>query len=322
MKETLLFFLILLICTNSYSQQSIETNALDPTSSGDLINNFDENNILENANQDSVLASIKYRDSINLYNDIYENRLLNLTISDIFSNNWDTLNIFAYGGASYSRASDTLALKLTNDENKFVMPHNGKMWGGFVWRKTHHHNGVDIELLYKDSIVSAFDGIVRYASWNSGGYGYLVIIRHYNGLETYYAHLSKIKCKKNQEVKAGELIGLAGNSGRSYAPHLHFETRYQDNPFDPELIIDFETKQLKTDTLVLMPAEFAFLKTRTKSNNGGVKGVLDGNNHIVYSGDTLWAISRKYNISISQLCSMNGISENSKLQIGQKIKVK
>ena len=288
-------------------------------------NGFDiilfENNTWEYINQDSVLAVIKFNDSIKLYNDIYENRLLELDSLTVFSENWDTINIFAFGKADYKRTLDTCAISLLNNGEEFFMPYIGTVISRFGWRRGYHHNGIDIRLKTGDTIVSAFDGIVRYAGWNRGGYGYLVIIRHYNGIETYYAHLSKLLCQRNQEVKAGDTIARGGNTGKSYGPHLHFETRFKDNPFNPELIIDFENNKLKSDTLVLMPEEFAYLKSRRRTS-GGVSGVLEGNYHIVYSGDTLWAISRKYNISISQICSMNGISEDSKLQIGQKIRVK
>ena len=302
-----------LISNLVFAQNEDNSNIIDTLT----CNGFDlvlfENNTWEYINQDSVLAVIKFNDSIKLYNDICENRLLELDSTSIFSENWDTINIFAFGRSDYKRALDTLAISLVNDEEEFSMPYIGTVISQFAWRRGHHHNGVDIRLNTGDSIVSAFDGIVRYAGWNKGGYGYLVIIRHYNGIETYYAHLSKILCKRNQEVKSGELIALGGNTGKSYGAHLHFETRYKDNAFNPELIIDFENNELKTKTLILMPEEFAYLKTRPRTNYGGVTGVLEGNNHIVHSGDTLWAISRKYGVSINQLCSMNGISENSKL---------
>jgi len=135
-----------------------------------------------------------------------------------------------------------------------------------------------------------------------------------------------------EPVKAGQLIGLGGSTGRSYAPHLHFETRYKDNPFDPRIIIDFDSKKLKTDTLVLCPPIFAHIPHKSNSVNTtgtysqasdySLQNVSNADVHVVKSGDTLWAISRKYGVTIKQLCSLNGISENTTLRLGQKLRIK
>jgi hypothetical protein len=284
-------------------------------------------------NHDSISALIKSQDSVELYHFALRNRIYIPDSATVFSEKWDTVNIFGYGGIDYKTAQDTLSIPLVGDTSGFVIPCPGWLQGGFGWRHGYRHNAVDIDLKTGDTVVSAFDGIVRYSGWNVGGYGNLVIIRHYNGLETYYAHLSKLQCKINESVKAGQLIGLGGSTGRSYAPHLHFETRYKDNPFDPQYIIDFETKKLKADTVVFFPLIFTHIPqaspatgntsgTYSQASDYSLQNVSDADVHIVKSGDTLWAISNKYGVSIKHLCSLNGITEFTTLKLGQKLRIK
>lgn len=103
-----------------------------------------------------------------------------------------------------------------------------------------NHNGVDIRASLSDTVYAAFDGKVRFSSYNAGGYGFLVVIRHYNGLETYYGHLSRLMVMPNQYVHSGQAIGMAGSTGRSSGVHLHFETRFCGLPIDPEKLIDIK----------------------------------------------------------------------------------
>ena len=110
----------------------------------------------------------------------------------------------------------------------------------FGKRIARNHNGVDIRASIQDTVYAAFDGKVRYAAYNTGGYGYLVVIRHYNGLETYYGHLSRLMVMPNENVQSGHPIGMAGSTGRSSCVHLHFETRFCGLPIDPEKLIDIK----------------------------------------------------------------------------------
>ena len=116
----------------------------------------------------------------------------------------------------------------------FDCPVQGIVTSRYGYRKGRYHNGIDLNLRTGDTVKAAFSGRVRYAKWNDGGFGNLVIIRHHNGLETFYAHLSKHLVAPDQEVKAGEPIGLGGNTGRSFGAHLHFEVRFYDAPMNPE----------------------------------------------------------------------------------------
>ena len=151
-----------------------------------------------------------------------------------------------------SKLKDTLWICVVDStHNEFVMPRDGVVTSRYGYRKGRYHNGIDINLDTGDTVVAAFSGKVRYARYNDSGFGNLVIIRHYNGLETFYAHLSKLIVVPNQEVKAGDPIGLGGNTGRSFGAHLHFETRFYDAPINPEEIIDFKNKELRDENLFI-----------------------------------------------------------------------
>ncbi len=312
MKKTILILFSLIITGHFVKAQDIPVpKVVDTVKSGVYNVVLFSDRTWQYVNHDSVSAIVRAEDSAKVYAYILKEKLYTPDSAAVFSEMWDTVNIFAYGNIDYKRALDTFAIPLLRDTGKFVMPVPGYKQSGFGWRWGQMHNGVDLDLKTGDTVVAAFDGIVRYAGWNNGGYGYLVIIRHYNGLETYYAHLSALKCTDNQAVRAGELIGLGGRTGRAYGPHLHFETRFKDNPFDPEWLINVETKQLTTDTLFLLPEKF-----------GHVKEICEAQYYAVKGGDTLWAISRRYGVSIKYLCSLNGITETTTLNIGQQVRVR
>lgn len=206
---------------------------------------------------------------------------------------------------------DTLNLPLINkDHKKFYLPKQSYINYEFGFRRYNFHYGVDLKSAYGDNIYSCFDGKVRYAGYN-GNYGNVVVIRHYNGLETVYAHLSKIKVVENQLVRAGKIIGYAGSTGRSTGPHLHFEVRYKGNAIDPELIFDFNKNKLVGDTLLLDKSVFAYKKEVNKRIY-----------HRIRSGDTLSGLAVKYGTSITKICRLNGISRNYILRVGRKLRVR
>ena len=146
---------------------------------------------------------------------------------------------------------DEINLSLLSENETFRLTWYGRMNSVFGSRWGRQHEGLDLHLNFGDSVVAAFDGIVRYAKSNSGGYGNCIVIRHKNGLETLYGHLSRIKISENQFVKSGDLIGLGGSTGHSTGPHLHFETRYKGISFDPQLLIDLNTQELKSNIVII-----------------------------------------------------------------------
>ena len=256
----LLLFALAFTTLSAQETDTIVKNSIDTVSSGRFDIVLFDNNSWAYVNHDSVMALIHLEDSVNIYKYILTEKLYTPDSLTVFSEKWDTVNIFAYGYINYERALDTFAIPILGDTGKYHIPVPGHRQSEFGWRWGRMHNGVDLKLDTGDTVVSAFDGVVRFAGWNNGGYGNLVIIRHFNGLETYYAHLKSIDCADNQRVNSGECIGLGGSTGRSNGPHLHFEIRFKDNPFNPDWLIDFESKELITDMLFLLPEKFGHVK--------------------------------------------------------------
>lgn len=135
--------------------------------------------------------------------------------------------------------------------SRAFLPHSGGMSSPYGPRWGRNHNGVDIVLRPGQEVYCTFDGVVRYARYNNGGYGNLVIVRHHNGLETYYAHLDDIAVSSGKKITAGDVIGHGGSTGHSSGPHLHFEVRILDYPVNPELVFDFVNRRLKADGYVI-----------------------------------------------------------------------
>lgn len=240
----------------------------------------------------------------------YLDTLVKSVYSTIDTFAWDNYMINS-GHFDSKNMTDTVYIPLFDSayELRFAFPH--KNYVSFPFGPSRHiwHYGVDIKLRTGDSVVAAFDGVVRLTKYDSHGFGRVVVIRHPKGLETIYGHLSKVLVKPDQPVKAGDLIGLGGNSGRSTGSHLHFEIRYYGEPFDPNCFIDFTNYCLKTDTLVLSKKNFEYLVELRKAKY-----------HTVRSGDTLSGIAVRYHTTVSKLCSLNHITTHTILRIGRKIR--
>jgi len=169
--------------------------------------------------------------------------------STLYQHAWVTERVKT-GNISLKDLPDEITIRLCgkNNKDKFHFPCKGVKTSTYGWRWGRAHTGVDIALNVGDSVHAAFDGVVRVAKYN-GGYGNMVLIRHYNNLETLYGHLSVLKVKHGQKVKAGDIIGLGGSTGRSTGPHLHFECRLLYACIDPEWILDINNSCLKTRIL-------------------------------------------------------------------------
>ena len=223
----------------------------------------------------------------------------------IFSSQWINDQIFAYKMQRDS-IRDTLLL-LADTIHPFHMPVYGHLFRGF----TYTHKGLDIKLNKGDTVRSAFNGVVRYAKYNRGGFGNLVIIRHYNGLESYYGHNSKLLVRINQVVKAGEPISLGGSTGRSRGPHCHFELRYKDIPLDALRVIDFDNQKL-------IAMRFPITKKVFYPNDYNVNAVY----HKIKNGDTLGHLAKKYHTNVKEICAMNKLKPTTLLRVGSTIRVK
>ena len=221
--------------------------------------------------------------------------------------NWNNQYVHAYGNAIIP---ETYTIDLTG----FHMPTpSTKITSPFGPRWRRMHNGLDLKVNIGDTIVTAFDGKVRIVKYERRGYGKYVVIRHDNGLETVYGHLSKQLVEENQLVKAGEVIGLGGNTGRSTGSHLHFETRFLGIAINPIYMFDFPKQDIVADT-------YTFRKTKGVKRAGSHDTqAADGTirYHKVKSGDTLSRIAKLRGVSVSTLCKLNRIKPTTTLRIGQ-----
>ena len=283
MKRISLAIALCIVCTLSFSQAKV---AVDTISRGNL---------------SVVIFDDKTWKYIEIQPDI---KSTTIDTTDIKAENWVTTSVYAQN-PDYARTKDASVINFGDAACSF--PAKGKVVSQFGMRSGKMHTGIDIVLNYGDSVVAAFDGIVRFAGWSGSKYGNAVVIRHYNGLETVYAHLDDVKCKFNQKVSAGEILGVGGKTSN----HLHFETRLKDNAFDPELVFNAQTGALVADRIPIYASNFDYMKFVDNSQY-----------HIVKSGDTLSAIARKYHVSVRQICDLNGIKETSILSIGKRLRLR
>ena len=188
------------------------------------------------AKQTRVKDKIKVEESHEYAMSLYGGR----QSSTVYSENWDNEKFNPY--------ENQAVLPINIDLRNYVNPvKTNTINSHYGYRKTfgRMHYGVDLKAAIGDTIRSSFEGKVRIARFNRDGYGFYVIIRHPNGIETLYGHLSKFLVKQNQYVKAGQPIALSGNTGRSTGPHLHYEMRYMGRAMNPEKLVDFTTHTVR-----------------------------------------------------------------------------
>lgn len=260
--------------------------------------------------------------------------------------------------ASNTELPNGVTIHLTDKEKGrkfcFPTPEHARMSSHFGARRRRWHYGVDLAMPTGEPIYAAFDGIVRISRWNRS-YGNLVVVRHFNGLETYYAHLSQRDVEAGDTVRAGQVIALCGNTGRSYGSHLHFEIRYMGKAMNPEYVVDCADHKLLCDELVLTPAYFSKRGSSHSSPSASdlhrinqQAGTADNNSatvaesqqrdpskpkpkatsksqakyYKVRSGDTLSKIAARNGTTVKKLCKLNGIKETTVLQIGKRLRVR
>jgi len=289
------------------------------------------------ASQDMVGSQIRVEDTQafidNLFSDEEEPEL------DIYTEGWDSKLVNAYANAVVPQTHEI-------DVSGYVMPHSGYITSPYGYRRRFRrmHKGIDIKVYVGDTIRAAFDGKVRLTNYQRRGYGKYVIVRHTNGLETVYAHLSDFLVEANQYVKAGDPIALGGNTGRSTGPHLHFETRFMGYAINPAAIFDFANQTVHTDTYTFdkdtyqqarnfdpaansqyatqwrqanpQPARHVASRASGRNNGGGAA------TYTVRRGDSLSKIASRNGLSLKRLCRLNGLKTSSKIKIGQKLKLR
>ncbi|MDN3604548.1 M23 family metallopeptidase [Belliella kenyensis] len=235
-----------------------------------------------------------------------------VTAYEYFSS-WDSqkINIYNFNPKEFK---DTVYVKLYDHffGTTYSMPlDETRVTSEFGFRRYRWHHGTDLKLTTGDPIYSTFDGIVRIKSYDRNGYGYYVVVRHKNGLETLYGHMSKILVEVGQEVKSGDVLGLGGSTGRSTGPHLHYEVRYQGLSINPTLLFDFGSGKLKSDVYMITAASFDHVVEAQKSVY-----------HRVRSGENLSVIARRYGVSVATLTRLNGLTTRSVLRVGQNLKIR
>lgn len=236
------------------------------------------------------------------------------------------------------------------DLRGFRMPcDNNRVTSHYGYRRSFrkNHKGTDIKVYVGDTIYAAFTGKIRIVAFNRKGWGKYVLIRHDNGLETLYGHMSKQLVAENQEVKAGDPIGLGGNTGRSYGSHLHFEVRFLGKFIDPETMFDFEAKDVKGDYYLFSsvgrgrlltseearqlpgnevlasvgsPTFQADKEAESKRFQEERKTSIRASVHKVAKGESLSVIARKRGTTVSRLCKLNNITPKTVLRVGQILK--
>lgn len=253
---------------------------------------------------------------------------------EVFDTHWETTSVNPYQ-KPVEKLADVWSIWLVDSLSQFHCPYKGSIWPGGKYgpRKNRRHQGVDLPLAVGAPIYATFPGKVRVSRYSENGYGHYVVIRHENGLETFYAHLSERKVDVGDWVNAGQVIGLGGSTGRSTGPHLHYEVRHQGFSFDPEWIIDFKNGTLRQRLFILkkkyfgvnhanpqnfedeMPEEKKEAATKPATTSAAVY-------HVIVSGDTLYALAVRNKTSVAAICRLNNITENTVLQLGQKIRIK
>jgi hypothetical protein len=225
---------------------------------------------------------------------------------------WDNLKVNPYKIHSDSvLINDSVLLNLTGFQYPLVKHY--RVTSEFGPRRRRFHHGIDLKVYKGDSILNVMDGMVRIAK-RIGSYGNLVVIRHNNGLESFYGHLSKILVKQDQTVKAGDLIGCGGSTGRSTGTHLHFELRYLGQCLNPRDLVDFDSLCVKSNTVLLTQENFDYRKSKKY-----VSGVSFGRIWTVRKGDSLSVIAKRTRTSVSRLCHLNGITTRTIIKPGRKL---
>lgn len=206
------------------------------------------------------------------------------------------------------------------DLRRYAMPTtNTKITDVFGYRprRRRAHHGLDIKVQRGDTIRAAFDGKVRITAYQRRGYGHYVVIRHSNGLETVYAHLQRKLVTQDQNVKAGDPIGLGGNSGRSTGPHLHFETVLMGKALNPALFFDFPNQRATCEY-------YTYYKPGTRRYDAkSGRMIVEGPEpkyHKVRKGETVSTIARKHGVSQRTIFKLNGINSRTILRIGQSLR--
>lgn len=232
---------------------------------------------------------------------------------------------------AYKDVDVKFPIQLKFDDSLYAAPIGKEMvvTSRYGWRRGRPHKGIDIDLITGDEVRAMLGGVVRFARYNSG-HGRTVIVRHFNGLETAYAHLSKYAVKENDTVVAGQVLGKGGATGNARGSHLHLVVSYKGVAINPEYIFDFsESNKIRAQEMwVTKRWTTPYLHSSRQRTKPELFGTLDEalasytrekKIYIVKKGDTLSAISRRNNVSIRSIVVANNLKSASKIRVGQKL---
>ena len=253
-------------------------------------------------------------------------------LSGVFDEHWDEVNSNPYK-MQLTDLPAAWSLWLVDSLDQYHCPYQAEVYhrGKFGMRRGRRHQGVDIPLKTGDPVYATFTGKVRMSKY-FGAYGNVIVIRHENGIETFYAHLSKRHVEAGDWVNAGDVIGLGGSTGRSTGPHLHYETRYNGFAFDPQWLIDFKTGELRHRLFVLKKKYFNIYSNYEQDFDDEAKNEEEDKKedaekaamkyYTIKSGDTLGRIAINNGTTVNALCRLNGITPKTTLKIGRRIRVR
>ena len=253
-------------------------------------------------------------------------------VTDVFDECWSNTGANPYG-IDLADVPSQWSIWCVDSLDQYHCPYQGDVYhrGKFGMRRGRRHQGVDLPLKTGEPIYATFTGKVRVSKY-WGAYGNIVIIRHENGIETFYAHLSQRLVEANDWVNAGDVIGYGGSTGRSTGPHLHFETRYKGYAFDPQWLIDFKTGQLRHRLFVLKKKYFDIYSNYEQDFDDEAKNEEEDKKedaereamrwYTIKSGDTLGGIAYRNGTTVKELCRLNNITTKTVLKIGRKIRVR
>lgn len=309
--KPILLAAILLLPSFAFSQGNKDNESAD-NSRSKIKYKQRHSSLITNGGQSQELYAdgIKIKRDLSILEEIQAERMLaadEIPAEELYGGMWDNRYVHVYG--SLTNKPDTFNVALEN----FTMPiAQGHVTSKFGKRGRRMHNGIDLKVQIGDTIYAAFDGKVRVKRFERRGYGNYLAVRHPNGLETIYGHLSKFLVEENDVVKSGDPIALGGNTGRSTGSHLHLEFRFLGQAINPTEIVDFENFVCHKDEYVITKGTF------TPPNKYTSKGVKY---HRVRAGETLSSIARKYGTSIAALQRNNNIKNARGLRIGTSLRL-
>ena len=348
MKKSLFLLIALLLPVSLPAQEQVDTTAVDS-----LRHVFGRGQV-----SSTTVRGSDYADTLDTGNPavkvvLYDNGTYRFVkdpsaVADttVFTQFWDTRNVNPYK-ESPSSLPDQFSIWIVDTLDSYCCPNQVTPRSKFGYRHGRRHQGIDLPYPKGTPVPAAFDGKVRISDY-VGGYGNLVVIRHANGLETFYGHLAERKVNSGDWVSAGDIIGLGGSTGRSTGPHLHFETRYHGAAFDPSWIIDFEKGTLRhrllkvrswyfnpnqryvqdvddEDEIFRTDEEDRLLAEKKAKEEAAARAKAEAaaqKYHTIRSGDTLSGIAKRYHTTVRRICQLNpGLTEKTVLRVGRRIRV-